>query len=103
MRSLNELLLHLIEAKATDLHLIVGKTPTVRVDGIIVVIDDEPDLTAERFAQMLTEYDLSSGDDVLVVTDAEALDRFRVTVFDIGEGLVARVIPKSIPPLRMPA
>lgn len=46
-QKLNELLLTTARQNASDLHIAVGKRPTIRIDGILVSLTKEPVLTPE--------------------------------------------------------
>jgi twitching motility protein PilT len=95
-----------VEQSASDLHLIVGKPPLLRIDGQLVELQGEAALTTKSAQEviyaMLTpeqkdrfesdkEFDFSYG--------TKESSRFRVNLhFEKGNvGLVARVIPTDIP------
>ena len=50
---LNQLLLLTINANASDLHLIVGIPPTIRVDGELQQLHDYPVLSSEQLQQLI--------------------------------------------------
>lgn len=102
------------DQNASDLHLVVGKPPIIRVDGELVELESEPVLTDKSAAEIIypiltpaqkdrfeadREYDLSY--------EIKNVARFRVNLhFERNYvGLVARVISTKIPTmeeLRMP-
>lgn len=45
-----------IERKASDLHLTVGVPPTIRIDGKLVSVPDEPALTAENVGKLIQSF-----------------------------------------------
>ena len=49
---LKELLIATARQNASDLHLAVGRHPTLRVDGALVPIEKEPQLTPETIDQL---------------------------------------------------
>lgn len=51
---LNELLVATAKQNASDLHMAVGRRPTLRVDGILVPIQSEPQLTPEAMEQFIS-------------------------------------------------
>lgn len=95
-----------VEKEASDLHLIVGKSPLVRIDGELFELDGEPMLTPNSIKELVysmlnqdqkdrfeaeRELDLSYED--------QSYRRYRVNLhFEKDNiGLVARVIPSTIP------
>lgn len=50
---IQELLAYTVQSKASDLHLLVGMAPTIRVDGGLVVVNGAPALTKEEIETML--------------------------------------------------
>lgn len=101
MVKLQELLKIVVERSASDLHLAVGRPPSLRVDGILKYLDVEPltpedteqfqkDITSERHQPKIeemggTDFGFSFGN----------IARFRVSVFrEKGHyGLSLRLIP----------
>jgi twitching motility protein PilT len=104
-QKLNELLLTTAQQNASDLHLAVGRHPTLRIDGILIPLQKEgiltPELAENLISALLTpeqkaiflkerEFDFS--------TSFEDKARFRVNVF-YQRGYMAaalRLIPASI-------
>ena len=114
-QKLNDLMLTAAQQNASDLHLAVGRRPTLRVDGVLVSLGSEPVLTPEDAQglalSMLTpvqkEKFLKFGDlDFSYAFEDKA--RFRVNVF-FQRGFMAaalRLIPaqiKTIEELNLPS
>ncbi|MDF1655206.1 MAG: type IV pilus twitching motility protein PilT [Coxiellaceae bacterium] len=111
--TLDELLKITVERNASDLHLSVGESPVVRIDGTLERLDD-PELTQEQLLGMI-EGILNDGQQKVYHDELETdlsysienLARFRVNVFHQQRGVAAvfRVIPDEIPTfeaLRLP-
>ncbi len=103
--TLDELLKITVERNASDLHLSVGESPVVRIDGELVRLDD-PELTEEVLSGMidgvLNEAQKKIFHDELETDlsySIEGLARFRVNIFHQQRGVAAvlRVIPDRIP------
>ena len=104
MRTIEELLRELVERKGSDLHMSAGSPPRIRVDGTLLITDD--DMLAPETVQQLVysilnteqiarfeknlELDLSFG--------ISGLGRFRTNVFRQrgAIGAVFRVIPYEV-------
>jgi twitching motility protein PilT len=111
---LDELLLHLLDVGGSDLHLTVGAPPTVRKNGEMMRIADQPVLTPHKLRDaiyaMLTERQRKTFEENLELDLAYSLPghaRFRVNIFQQREslGAVLRVIPweiKDLDDLKMP-
>ncbi len=105
MKYIDKLLLEMVEAGASDLHLKVGRKPIVRVDGALRELD-EPELTRESVMEMVssmfTERQIRRFEEEEELDasyqPASVRDRFRVNVFRrMGEpGVVMRCIPRAI-------
>jgi twitching motility protein PilT len=114
-QKLNELLLATATQNASDLHIAVGRRPTLRIDGVLVALQKEPILTPEDTQgitlAMLTpkqrEALLRFGD-IDFSYSFEDKARFRVNVF-FQRGFLAaslRLIAaqiKTIEELRLPS
>ena len=95
-----------VESKASDLHLIVGKPPIIRIDGELKEIPNEPALTSES-AQALLFGILTPPQQEKFVNERELdmsyeisdFSRFRVNMhWEKGNaGLVARIVAGRIP------
>ena len=105
---LNDLLNLMVEKKASDLHITVGLSPQLRIDGRLVLLSEFPPLTpqdtkelvysvlteeqAKRFEQT-KELDISIG--------IKNLGRFRINVYKQrgSASMAIRLIPFQIPEL----
>lgn len=105
---LNDLLNLMVEKKASDLHITVGLSPQLRIDGRLVLLSEFPPLTpqdtkelvysvlteeqAKRFEQT-KELDISIG--------IKNLGRFRINVYKQrgSVSMAIRLIPFEIPEL----
>jgi twitching motility protein PilT len=105
--NIKELLKNAAEKKASDLHLVVGLKPAIRVDGDLQYIDSEPAVTNKDMEQSLSVL-LTSEQKEKFYNNKEmdfgyGVDgtRFRANLhFEKGNiGLVARVINDIIPSL----
>jgi twitching motility protein PilT len=101
MLEMNEMLKIVVEAEASDLHCSVGKTPVMRVHGVLEIVDPAiltPDdterlmkeITPPRYQQQIQEQ--GSADFAYAYSD---LARFRTNVYrSMGRlGIVMRLIP----------
>lgn len=106
--TIQEMMGLVFQVSASDLHIVVGAPPTIRVDGKLAPIEGEPVLTAET-AQQLVFSLISDRQRELLIANKE-LDfsyqfsdsgRFRVNVYyqrgTVGAAL--RLIPTKIPSL----
>lgn len=104
--TLNELFQIGINNKASDLHLVVGVPPLLRVDGELIDIPEKKALTNKELEQML--FALLSEEQKKRFLEEKELDlgfemddetRFRINIhFERGNyGLVARIIPNVVP------
>ncbi len=103
----NRLLMECVRRKASDLHLTVGRPPTLRIDGKLYPIEGEPILTpemTEKFKDIAAQHakhlraqinDGGGGDFGL---DFGEHGRFRVAIYKQKGffGLALRLIPKHI-------
>lgn len=105
---LDDLLIHVLDCGASDLHLTEGAAPTVRLRGEMEVIDGFAPLTSEQLRATLygvmTERQRKVFEEELELDFAYAVPghaRFRVNVFQQREsiGAVMRMIPWEILPL----
>jgi len=117
MMTLAEMLTELIHRNGSDLHLVAGSVPTVRVNGVLAALGGaealgpkdvralfEPHLNEQQLALVDASVDVHTS----VVIDTPAVSaqygeagRFRACVFWDRRGLSAalRVIPRKIPTL----
>jgi twitching motility protein PilT len=104
---LNELFNVATSKKASDLHLTVNRRPILRIDGQLYEIEDEPVLKPKELEKTLLEaLTLEQKEKFLKNKELDFSyevkgARFRVNLhFEKGNtGLVARVIPPTIPTL----
>ncbi|MEX1162076.1 MAG: PilT/PilU family type 4a pilus ATPase, partial [Nitriliruptor sp.] len=105
---LDALLKALVERGGSDLHLTAGIPPTIRIDGDLVHMDDQPVMQPDELQKML--YAIMTQKQREVFENELELDlsyaipnlaRFRVNVFQQRDsmGSVMRVIPFDILPL----
>jgi twitching motility protein PilT len=102
---IDDLLRRAVDKRASDLHLKVGNHPYLRVDGVLLALNDIPRVTPEEMLSMAfsmmtnrqkqkfketAELDMAYG--------VAGLGRFRVNVFQQrgNVGMVLRVIPTKI-------
>ena len=97
-----------ITQKASDVHLVVGYRPIVRVNGELFFLEGRKEFTSKEMASVLSE--IASEDQIARFESIKELDlgyenadgnRFRVNFhYERGNiGMVARVIPDKIPSL----
>ena len=91
---------------ASDLHMVVGMPPLLRIDGSLGPVDDEPELTTEDMQRALEEFTTEKSRDEF--EEQYELD-FGVGIADIGRvrfnvakqkgtiSIVARLLPSTIP------
>lgn len=93
-----------IDSKASDLHLVVGKSPTIRVDGELKELSRFPCLTSEQTEKMI--FSLLTAEQKEVFLANKELDfsysfgslRFRANIYHQRETMAAsfRLIPEKI-------
>lgn len=112
--SITDMLQLVVDKEGSDLHLIVGVPPTLRLQGELRSIENEPPLTAEQVQTLVTP--LLSQDQLDYIRVNKELDfgyqfgnlgRFRVNVYFQRGALAAalRLIPsriKTIEELQLP-
>lgn len=101
-----QLLQATVDLKASDLHLITGISPTVRIDGELHPIANEAVLTPESITEMLKEVLVSEQLERLTVNKEidfslpfSEIARFRVNVYTQKGSFAAafRTIPLTVP------
>ena len=105
--NINELLKHVVEQKASDLHLTVGVPPTIRLKGRLVRLEGpplKPTDTEELTRQVLSEdkYELfKQRGEMDVSYSAYGVGRFRTSIYQQRGtiGMVVRVISTEVPHL----
>ena len=94
------------DQKASDLHLVVGRPPIIRVDGALKPVENSAALTQEQMQELLfgivsepQKQKLVSQRDLDMSYEIAELARFRVNMhWEKGNlGLVARVVTRRIP------
>jgi twitching motility protein PilT len=113
-QQLENLLMTSVKENASDLHLSVGKHPTLRVDGILIPLQNEPLLTPELAEGIISELltpeqknKLMENKQVDLAYSLEEKARFRVNVyFERGHYAAAlRLVPariKTVEELNLP-
>jgi twitching motility protein PilT len=102
---ITELLILTKERGASDLHLVAGAPPTLRVNGRLTRLEGMPPLTREEMHGLL--YDVLTDEqkarfeathDLDFSLELAGVGRFRVNAFmqRLGEGMVLRLIPSKI-------
>jgi len=94
-----------VKAKASDLHVIPGLAPLIRVDGLLATMKEQEKLSPEQTKQLLysilSDQEKKKLEDELVCELALATEsgNFRVSVFHQLRGVAAvfRVIPQEVP------
>ncbi|MEK7149791.1 MAG: PilT/PilU family type 4a pilus ATPase [Patescibacteria group bacterium] len=104
-QKLNDLLLTAAKQNASDLHLAVGRYPTLRIDGILIPIQKEPILTPQAAEELIMELLTPEQKETLIKEKEidfsygyEDKARFRVNVYH-QRGYVAaalRLIPANV-------
>ncbi len=104
-----EILRQTVARKASDLHLTIGRPPTLRIHGELESQKDYQSLTAADtealISQIITEEQRKELDEKLELDCSYSIpdvSRFRVNVFfrNGGMGAAIRTIPNKIPTLR---
>ncbi len=114
MNKIDELLRQLIARNGSDLHLVAGQPPRIRIYGELNPLRSEP-LSKEEARELLVEImsaqmrkDFDAHDSCDFAYSVQDVARFRVNVFQHlgGMGSVMRAIPsqaKTLDELKMPA
>ncbi|HUC31368.1 MAG TPA: PilT/PilU family type 4a pilus ATPase [Candidatus Paceibacterota bacterium] len=113
-QQLNDLLTTTAKQNASDLHLAVGRRPTLRIDGVLIPLEKEPIMTPESAEGIISEL-LTPDQKAKLITQRqvdlaysfEDKARFRVNVYFQRGYLAAalRLIPtriKTIEELNLP-
>jgi twitching motility protein PilT len=106
--NLKDLLQQVVDTKASDLHLIAGTPPTLRINGELAVLANFGILNPDAISQLVAE--VLSSDQLSQISTNKELDfslpfsekaRFRVNVYTQKGSLAAafRQIPMTIPAL----
>ncbi|MEK7189303.1 MAG: type IV pilus twitching motility protein PilT [Patescibacteria group bacterium] len=95
-----------VDSKASDVHLVVGRPPILRIDGSLKAIDNQAPLTQGAMEELLfaivsepQKQKLLTQRDLDMSYEIEGLARFRVNMhWEKGNlGMVARVVTRRIP------
>lgn len=108
MLNIHDMMQLVFQVNASDLHLVVGAPPCLRVDGVLSPIEGEPVLTAERAQELL--YGVLTDRQRELLTANKEVDfsyqfsefgRFRVNVYYQRMTLAGalRLIPTKVPTL----
>ena len=98
-----------VKENASDLHLVVGQPPVLRIDGKLSPIDGKKILTANIIKELIFDIITARQKEIFlqnkeldVSYEISNLARFRINIhFEKGNtGMVARVIPKTMPSLK---
>ena len=103
---IKQLLQLTVDRNASDLHIIVGTPPTLRVDGALMVIPDEPVITPDESQKVLSE--ILTSEQLERISINKELDfsyafsekaRFRVNAYTQknSAAIAFRKIPLEIP------
>lgn len=106
--NIKELLQLAVDKNASDLHIIAGISPTLRIDGTLVAVSNEAVLTPEQAASLIKE--VLTAEQMQLINLNKEIDfslpfsekaRFRVNVYTQKRSLAAafRRIPLEIPAL----
>lgn len=91
---------------ASDLHLVVGQPPLLRIDGRLMPLDDHPSVTSEDMEQALkdtvTERELDEFDRLMELDFGRGIAEVGRIRFNVAKqrgtiSIVARLLPSSIP------
>ena len=105
--NIKELLKTAAEKKASDLHLVVGLPPVIRIDGGLVFIEEKKKIDAKEMEQMILSLldekqksSFMSSRELDIGVEVENY-RYRVNLYfeRSNMGMVARVINEKIPTL----
>lgn len=104
-----ELVQRALAARATDLHLVDGDPPIVRVDGRLLRLDDEPivDLLGTLGLDPAARATLERGESIELSADVDVDKRARVHLYRASSGVAAAVrffgrTPSSLAALDLP-
>lgn len=107
--NINSLFKKATELKASDLHIIVGRPPILRIDGELKVIKDTPEITRTKIEEMVFSV-LTERQKTKFIEERELdlsyeipkFSRYRVNLHWERDniGLVARVISNDIPKMK---
>jgi twitching motility protein PilT len=105
MAKIDSLFYQLIDRKGSDLHLAQGVKPKIRINGMLVTLEDEPVLTSHGITEILSEIcgpelweDFQDTGDIDFAYELDNGSRFRSNYLRhfYGFGAVFRLIPSKI-------
>ncbi len=95
----SELVARACAARATDLHLVEGDGPVIRVDGRLVKLDDGPiaDMASVLGLRDSERAALARGESVELAAEVDAGRRARVHVYrtSVGTAAAIRILPRT--------
>jgi len=106
MLDIQQLLSLVVSRKASDLHLMVGSPPFLRIDGVLNAVAGEPVLVSERVSELVNGVTTSEQKEILAVNkeldfsvSLSGQGRFRVNAYYQSGSMAAafRLIPLEIP------
>ncbi len=107
MKTLNELLKLAIDEKASDIHITVGVSPVIRVDGKLITLDEAKlkPIDTEKYARELLghQYDEYSKEGEMDFSfSMPGIGRFRVNVYKQrdSDAIAMRAVGSKIPALK---
>jgi len=114
LKELDRLLKKMVEMKASDLHIVIGLKPVIRLHGDLVQMEDENVLSADSAKAMIYEImndnqkkAFESNLDFDLAYEIVGVSRFRCNILNTTKGVqgVFRIIPtriKSVQELGLP-
>ncbi len=103
---IESLLQQSVERLASDLHILPGSPPLLRIDGVLTPVKEMPALTSEETRRLIlsvmTEEQKQLFDKELVCETALSFDHighFRASIFHQLHGIAAvfRIVPENVP------
>jgi len=105
---INNILSKASERKATDVHLVAGSSPVIRVDGRLVTLTDEPIMTPDTLSNVAASFlseeameELTREKEIVAVYTWANRARFRIRVF-YQKGFIALSLRWIPPYIRSP-
>lgn len=106
MQTIQQLLQYVVANKASDLHLVVGSPPVVRIDGLLVAVVGEAILTSQTTEQLIAGVVSQEQKEILLTNkeidfsfDLTGFARFRVNAYYQRGSMAAsfRLVSNKIP------
>ncbi|MDO8572016.1 MAG: PilT/PilU family type 4a pilus ATPase [bacterium] len=103
---LKEILQKAVDKKASDIHFVVGRSPIMRIDGILFEMGDDTPIDTHRIRRVLdtllsdeerSRFEIEK--EIGTIFEIKGTSRFRINAYwERGNpGIVARYIPSAIP------